>query len=116
VSRDAVERGVDSGPQSPQAGGQQCAPVLVKVRHGLMTANLRSPTSSDDEGKIRRQRDEPRYLGFRAGHRRLSGIGAVYADRPPTVTRMAGVAIRSLTDHGCHRIGALTPMGEYQRE
>jgi NADP-dependent 3-hydroxy acid dehydrogenase YdfG len=45
-----------------------------------------------------------------------SGIGAVYADRSPTVTRMAGVAIRSLTDHVCHRIGALTPMGEYQRE
>jgi hypothetical protein len=28
-----------------------CAPRLVKVRHGLMTANLRSPTFTDDEGK-----------------------------------------------------------------
>ena len=34
----------------------------------------------------------------------------------PTVTRMAGVAIRSLDDHVCHRVRALTPMGEYQRE
>ena len=54
-----------------RAGGEQCALVLVKVRHGLMTANLRSPTSTDDEGKIRRQRDGPRYQGFCAGHRRF---------------------------------------------
>jgi hypothetical protein len=40
------------------AGGEQCAPVLVKMRPGLMTTNLRSPTLTDDEGKIRRRRDE----------------------------------------------------------
>src|SRR5580693_10773985 len=27
---------------------------------------------------------------------------------------MSGVAIRTLTDHVCHRIGALKAMGEYQ--
>jgi hypothetical protein len=37
---------------SQRADGEQCAPVLAKVRHGLTTANLRSPTSTDDEGKI----------------------------------------------------------------
>jgi hypothetical protein len=36
---------------------EQCAPGLVKVRHGLMTASLQPPTLAD--GKIRRQRDEP---------------------------------------------------------
>jgi hypothetical protein len=30
------------------ADGEQCAPVLVKVHPGLMTANLRSPTFSSD--------------------------------------------------------------------
>jgi hypothetical protein len=36
-----------------RAGGEQCAPILVKVRHGLMTADRRSPTLTDDEGKIK---------------------------------------------------------------
>jgi hypothetical protein len=31
---------------------EQCSPVPIKVRHWLTTANLRSPTSTDDEGKI----------------------------------------------------------------
>jgi hypothetical protein len=58
---------------------------------------------------------------------RATGVGALQLSarrpsrtnarlNPPTVTRMAGAAIRSLDDHVCRRIGALTPMGEYQRE
>jgi hypothetical protein len=34
-----------------RVGGEQCAPVRVKVRHRLMTVNLRSPTLIDDENK-----------------------------------------------------------------
>jgi hypothetical protein len=45
------------------AGGEQCAPVLVKVRHGLTTAYLQSPILTDVEGKIRRQRDGQSYQG-----------------------------------------------------
>jgi hypothetical protein len=33
-----------------------------------------------------------------------------------TAPSLRGVAIRSLTDHVCHQIGALTPMGEDQGE
>jgi hypothetical protein len=51
------------------AGGEQCAPVLVKVRHGAHDGQ--SPTLTDHEGKIRRHRDGPRYQSFRAGHRRF---------------------------------------------
>ena len=34
---------------SQGAVGEQCAPGLVEVRHGLMTANLLMPTLTDDE-------------------------------------------------------------------
>ena len=37
---------------SQRASGEQCAPALVEVRPRLMTADLRSPTLTDDEGKI----------------------------------------------------------------
>jgi hypothetical protein len=58
----------------------------------------------------------------RVSDRPAIGVEVVSADVPdsagiaPTVTRMAGVANRRLTDHVCRRIEALTPMGEYQRE
>ena len=43
----AAVAGLPAGP----CGREQCAPVLLKVRRRLITANLRSPTSSVDEGR-----------------------------------------------------------------
>jgi hypothetical protein len=46
LSQQSDEKGRDHDSAADQgAGGERCAPVLVKVRHGLMTANLRLPTS-----------------------------------------------------------------------
>jgi hypothetical protein len=57
VSRESFVTGSVTPPALSQENSvalatAQRAPVLAKVRHGLTTANLRSPTSTDDEGKI----------------------------------------------------------------
>jgi hypothetical protein len=51
------EPGSDQSPQrqirlQSTLGRQQCAPVRLNVRHGLMTANPRSRTLTNDEGEI----------------------------------------------------------------